>query len=252
MTGTDFAGWQAQPDRDTVQGRIEAAGRAALPTGPGAKDTRGRGPGGPTPGVHAEGQVSSFRRARRDSSRGGSGRGLNALLPGSIRVLAAAEAAPDLSRPFRCRGQDVPLSPADGRSGLAPCGAAMPGRWADGLSREALEEAARRSHRPPMTSAPSSPHVPGKSRKHPFGTSWRRDLSRRGNELIFEVTADGFLRYMVRRMVGDPRGNRAGDSFHRTGSPKCSVIPARPVRGSGRPRPGSASTACTTALAGHC
>jgi tRNA pseudouridine38-40 synthase len=81
--GTDFHGWQVQPDRPTIQGELQAAlGRIAdeapLPQGSGRTDA----------GVHALAQVASFRLTAPippENLR----RALNRTLPSSIRVTDA-------------------------------------------------------------------------------------------------------------------------------------------------------------------
>ena len=87
--GTDFAGWQVQPDAATIQGALASAvgritGEKVLPQGSGRTDA----------GVHALAQVLSFTT---DSSVPVSNfvKALNDLLPPSIRVLECAEAASD-------------------------------------------------------------------------------------------------------------------------------------------------------------
>ena len=86
--GTDFAGWQIQPGRPTVQGVIETALGRML-----GETTRLAGAGRTDAGVHALGQVASFTTGRGIPADGLL-RGLNARLPETVRVLAAEE-APD-------------------------------------------------------------------------------------------------------------------------------------------------------------
>lgn len=86
--GTDYAGWQIQNDQPTIQESIEKAllsitGEKIRVTGSGRTDS----------GVHAIGQVVSFRTNSKlspDIFR----RALNAELPTDIVVLSAREAAP--------------------------------------------------------------------------------------------------------------------------------------------------------------
>jgi tRNA pseudouridine38-40 synthase len=87
--GTDYSGWQVQPGERTVQGELQAAlgrvtGESPLPQGSGRTDA----------GVHALGQVASFKLQARipaDNLR----RALNRTLPDAIRVLDVRVAAPD-------------------------------------------------------------------------------------------------------------------------------------------------------------
>ena len=101
--GTDYQGWQLQGDKPTIQGAISAAlkriaSRPVVLHGASRTDS----------GVHAEGQVASFRLSRewagkklRDA--------LNGNLPQDIRVLEA-EAVPDeFHARFDARGKIVVL-----------------------------------------------------------------------------------------------------------------------------------------------
>jgi tRNA pseudouridine38-40 synthase len=87
--GTEFMGWACQPGRRTVQGELERALRTILGDGeadgkPLALTVAGR----TDRGVHAWGQVASYRQEALDPRR------LNALLAEDISVLAC-EPAPD-------------------------------------------------------------------------------------------------------------------------------------------------------------
>src|ERR1700742_1401888 len=87
--GTDFHGWQVQPDRVTIQGLLRDAlaritGEDVLPQGSGRTDA----------GVHALGQVASFA-LQAPIPAANLVRALNRILPGSIRVLSAARVADD-------------------------------------------------------------------------------------------------------------------------------------------------------------
>ncbi len=87
--GTDFHGWQVQPDRVTVQGELRDAlaritGEEVLPQGSGRTDA----------GVHALGQVASFALAA-PIPEANLARALNRTLPTAIRVLSATRVASD-------------------------------------------------------------------------------------------------------------------------------------------------------------
>ena len=86
--GAGFHGWQVQPGLATIQGTLEAAlaeieGQPVHVTGSGRTDA----------GVHARGQVASFD-LRNPIPVVNLRRALNRLLPPSIRVLEAVKAAP--------------------------------------------------------------------------------------------------------------------------------------------------------------
>src|SRR5271168_5287252 len=87
--GADFAGWQVQPGRSTVQGELASSirrlsGENILPQGSGRTDA----------GVHAMAQVASFATASAIPVENWL-TALNRILPPSIRVLQVNEVAPD-------------------------------------------------------------------------------------------------------------------------------------------------------------
>lgn len=87
--GHDFAGWQVQPDRVSVQGTLVSAfehltGEKTLPQGSGRTDA----------GVHALAQVATVT-TNSPIPLDNLIRALNDILPRSIRILAAEEMPPD-------------------------------------------------------------------------------------------------------------------------------------------------------------
>ena len=87
--GTDFRGWQVQPDLPTVQGLLAEAieritGESVLPQGSGRTDA----------GVHAMAQVASFPLAAPIPPENLQ-RALNRTLPAAIRILEAETVPPD-------------------------------------------------------------------------------------------------------------------------------------------------------------
>jgi tRNA pseudouridine38-40 synthase len=95
--GTDFVGWQRQANGVSVQALIEDA-LHALDEG----DVRVTGAGRTDAGVHALGQVAAFT-IHRVLAADAIVRALNARLPGAIRVLAAEEVPPTFHPRFGAR-----------------------------------------------------------------------------------------------------------------------------------------------------
>src|SRR5579863_9374456 len=87
--GTEFYGWQVQPEHTTVQGTLASAigritGEKVLPQGSGRTDA----------GVHALAQVATFA-TESSVPTGNFVKALNDILPAAIRVLEVAEAPPE-------------------------------------------------------------------------------------------------------------------------------------------------------------
>ena len=111
--GTDFHGWQVQTNKPTIQGEITnilgrlTQERVAL-YGAGRTDA----------GVHALGQVASFKTLSPLSASEFQ-RALNALLPPTIRIVAADEVGPHVSRALVCSRQNLPLPDLSRQGGAA-------------------------------------------------------------------------------------------------------------------------------------
>jgi tRNA pseudouridine38-40 synthase len=86
--GTDFRGWQVQPDAPTVQGAVLEAARRFLGSEP-----RVVGASRTDAGVHALRQTASLTIEANLGAAAVQG-ALNAALPPAIRVVSATEAAP--------------------------------------------------------------------------------------------------------------------------------------------------------------
>jgi tRNA pseudouridine38-40 synthase len=87
--GTDFYGWQVQPDERTVQGELTRVLSRIMKT-----DVKVTGAGRTDTGVHATGQVANFRvetAMKPDEVV----RAANSLLPPDVMVSAAEEVKPD-------------------------------------------------------------------------------------------------------------------------------------------------------------
>jgi tRNA pseudouridine38-40 synthase len=191
--GSEFNGWARQPGQRTVEGAMHEALDAIYPSCWEGLAVAGR----TDTGVHATGQVASV------SVTGGApatraAAALNTALPPDVCVLAVEE-APDgfharfsaVSRSYRY----VILNRAT-RSALAARRSLW---WPRPVAIEALER-----------SAALLPGVHDFTAFTPAETQhevFRREIraaawERRGNHLHFTVTADSFLRHMVRTLVG--------------------------------------------------
>jgi len=188
--GTDFRGWQRQPDGRTVQGVLEEAVFKVT-----RKRTVVHGAGRTDAGVHALGQVASIRGVFKLTDEV-LFRALNAVLPADIRVFSLGEAPPGFharrsarSKLYRYRIVHAPQeSPLDRRYVL---------HWPYPLKLGAMREAARLFVRTADFTAFSSNRD-----RSPVRTVTRSELRRSGDEIVYTVEAQGFLRYMVRTIVG--------------------------------------------------
>lgn len=87
--GTNYSGWQIQPDTETVQAVIERSLKTVT-----GETTRVHGSGRTDTGVHAMGQVAHFDLEQQIRTEALS-RSLNAVLPYDIRIIKACGATPD-------------------------------------------------------------------------------------------------------------------------------------------------------------
>ncbi len=194
--GTDFEGFQAQaglrPTR-TVQGEIEAALRRLA----GGAMVRVAGAGRTDAGVHALGQVISFELPRPfEPAR--LARALNGLLPRDVRARDAALAPPGFharrsacSKFYRYEADTEPQQLPTRRRSVAHVPGALD-------ARAVAEVAALYLGRHDFASLASS----GGSTVTTVRTLTRSDARLDGDTLIYEVEGDGFLRKMVRSLVG--------------------------------------------------
>ena len=188
--GTDFRGWQRQPTARTVQGALEDALFRVT-----QKRVAVHGAGRTDAGVHAAGQVASFRAAPKLDDAVLL-RALNAVLPDDVRVLTLDAAPPDFharrsacSKAYEYRVVTSRLiSPFDFRFALhvpAPLNIAAMRRAAALFVREA-DFSAFTSNR----------------EYYPVRRVTRSEFRRRGDVIVYAIEADGFLQYMVRTIVG--------------------------------------------------
>lgn len=195
--GTDFSGWQVQPDAQTIQGTLASAiGRITrenvLPQGSGRTDA----------GVHALAQVASFET---ESSIPVANLviALNDILPASIRVLRVEEVAAQFharnsaqAKTYRYRMYREAICP--------PFLARYVWQYPYPLDEEAMRKAAPLilGEHDFTSFAAVDPererHEGASNVRTIFSSQWRRD----GCESVYEVRGNGFLHHMVRNLVG--------------------------------------------------
>ncbi len=192
--GTPFVGWQRQAEGTSIQGLIEEALRELD-----GRDVAVAGAGRTDAGVHALGQVASFALVRDDITPEVIVRSLNAKLPQEIRV-RAAEAVPAAfharfnatSKRYRYR-----LWTADV---LNPFERAYVWHVPGPLDVDAMAQAARCVEGRHDFAAFQT--VGGATGATERVITCSTVTSRADGLVEYDVEGDGFLRHMVRAIVG--------------------------------------------------
>jgi tRNA pseudouridine38-40 synthase len=191
--GTEFSGWQWQPGVRTVQEEMERALAVLL-----RRPVRVAGAGRTDAGVHATGQVATFTGSQDDADLDYHETlyKLNAILAQDVAVRSVERMPPRFHARFSAIRRHYVYrllrrkSPLDRRSAILPRGS---------VDLDLLRAAAAR--------------VPGKRDFASLGTAAdpgeptvcrleRLDVVASGGVLILEVSANRFLRKMVRTLVG--------------------------------------------------
>ena len=209
--GTDFSGWQRQPEQSTIQGCLETALEKIL-----GGVVRVSGSGRTDAGVHAQAQVASFKTVSAIPS-GNLVKALNDVLPPTVRVRAAQEVAIDFharyavrSKTYRYRILQVPVcSPFLGRfvwhypyklnqHDMAAAARLVEGEH-DFTSFAASPGGGQGAARTDTLPANQTTRSPSNMRTIFFSRIvWRPRVSL----LRYEVCGSGFLHHMVRNLVG--------------------------------------------------
>ena len=193
--GTDFHGWQIQPGLPTIQGSLEAA-LAEIEDAP----VNVLGSGRTDAGVHALAQVAAFSLANPiplENLR----KAMNRLLPRDIRVLEVSEAAPDFHPRYAAAAKTYEYRIL--RAEICP----------------PFERRYVYHHPYPLDESRMlelAPLIEGEHDFSAFAASDERDelglpkirtifssrLERAGERLTYRVRGSGFLKHMVRNIVG--------------------------------------------------
>ena len=204
--GTDFAGWQVQPGRQTVQGTL--ADTIARVT---REEVVVHGSGRTDAGVHALAQVASFHSGSPIPAAN-LVIALNDSLPSSIRVLLAEEVAEDFharksatAKTYRYRVFRGPICspfvtrfvyhhpwPLD-ESAMKIAASSILGEHDFSSFAAADPDRLRRI----ATAEVGDDQAPSNVR-----TILSSDFRRDGEELVYEVRGNGFLHHMVRNILG--------------------------------------------------
>ena len=195
--GTEFSGWQVQPEAATVQGALASAigrvtGEKVVPQGSGRTDA----------GVHALGQVATFVTGSPIPVEN-LVNALNDILPSAIRVLETAEVPPEFhvrksarAKTYRYRMYRGAICP--------PFLARYVWHYPYPLDEAMMQEvAAAIVGEHDFTSFAAVDPERGREAevsnvRRIFGSSWERQ----GDEFVYTVRGNGFLHHMVRNLVG--------------------------------------------------
>lgn len=205
--GTDYHGWQMQPNGKTIQAVLQEAvarltGESAGVVAAGRTDA----------GVHAYGQVISFALQRTVTTETLLC-GLNALTPPDMCVRSAEIVADDF-HPRRAALSRVYVYRI------------WNGRWVSPFWRRYVCHVRGQINDERMRAATahligehdvSSFQAAGCEAKHAVRRVLRSELDRSGDLLTYTIEANGFLRHMVRNVIGTlvevGRGSRQADDL---------------------------------------
>ena len=190
--GTEFRGWARQPSERTVEGTLREALERVFPRWDGLAVA-----GRTDAGVHATGQVCSV-----DVDGGPAveraAEALNTALPDDVAVVSAARAPEGFHARFSATARTYRYVVLNRRE-RAPLEARRSLWWSRPLDDDALSAAA---------ALLAGEHdfrafTPTETQHEVFLRDVREAVwERRGDYLYFTITADSFLRHMVRTLVG--------------------------------------------------
>jgi tRNA pseudouridine38-40 synthase len=203
--GTAYVGWQRQARGVSIQGLLEEAlarldGAPVVVHGAGRTDA----------GVHALGQVASARVATSHEAQV-IRRALNAVLPGDVRVVSVEDAAPEFHARYSALGKAYEYRIWQGDV-QPPFARAWSWHLPRPLDVDAMDRAARqlegRHDFSAFQSAGSRVVFAVRTVAHARvdarvpSPETAGEAGARGRLVIVRLEADGFLRHMVRAVVG--------------------------------------------------
>ena len=228
--GTDFHGWQVQPGLPTIQGTLETVlaeieGTPVPVAGSGRTDA----------GVHALAQVAAFSLSNAIPAPNLC-RAMNRLLPRDIRVLDAQDVSEDFHPRFSAVAKTYEYRILRTEICL-PFERRYVHHHPYPLNEQAIMELApllEGEHDFRAFAAADERYKEGKSKVRCVFSSC---ATRQGDLLVYRVRGSGFLKHMVRNIVGvlleAGKGNLTRDDMLTRLRPDCGIPsgPTAPARG---------------------
>ena len=193
--GTDFHGWQVQPGLPTIQGALEE-----IVSGIEGKPVHVAGSGRTDAGVHALAQVAAFT-LENPIPPPNLRKAINRLLPTSVRVLAVEETHPEFHPRYDAVAKTYEYRDLSRRD-CAAVRLALRTSFSLSVRRERIRRPApmlEGEHDFSAFAASDDSDHDGKSKVRTIFSSHAR---REGDRLIYRVRGNGFLKHMVRNIVG--------------------------------------------------
>lgn len=189
--GTNYKGWQFQPNQKTIQGEIERVLKIIS-----YESVKVIGAGRTDSGVHAKGQVASFKMGLKIAPLSLL-RAMNSLLPKDIRIKSAEETEENFNARYHAKSKIYVYR--------VYIGLVVPPfiwRWVYHIPfpiniekmQETIKYFVGKNDFRNFTSFSSSPST--------IRTIHRAEIEVEGEEVRFIFEGSGFLRYQVRNMVG--------------------------------------------------
>jgi tRNA pseudouridine38-40 synthase len=191
--GTDYAGWQVQPNGVTVQEKIESAIFQLA-----GEHVKVHGSGRTDQGVHARGQVAHFDLCRELPLKAIE-RGLNSLLPVDIRIMKAQRVAPDFHARKSAKGKEYRYFIWNGRT-MPPYLRNYRAHVKSKLDLGAMREAAKLLAGAHDFTAFSA--NPGRIIESNVRQVTSVKISKAGHDIVISAKGEGFLYKMVRSLAG--------------------------------------------------
>lgn len=194
--GTDYAGWQVQPNGTAVQEVVERAIERIF-----GDKARVHGSGRTDAGVHALEQVAHFQilKARARIPTANLRRALNGVLPPDVRVLKVKQATADFHARFSAHEKTYRYQIFCGDV-MDPFLRRWAAHWPHPLDVAAMRRAARvLAGRHDFAAFAANPQ---REQESTVRTLKRLSVAQRGKLVTITATADGFLYKMVRSLAG--------------------------------------------------